>query len=89
MPAREHKFIPQANPGAAYAAQQAEIDAAVARVLRSGRFILGEEVAAFESEFAAYLGVPHVVGVGSGTDALELSLRGLGIGLMNFAGRRV
>jgi len=57
-----------------------EIDAAVARVLASGRFILGPEVKAFEEEVAAYCGVKHAIGVASGTDALLLSLRALGIG---------
>ena len=49
--------LPQANPGATYLAQKEEIDEAVARVLAGGRYILGEEVAAFEAEFATYLGV--------------------------------
>jgi dTDP-4-amino-4,6-dideoxygalactose transaminase len=57
-----------------------ELDAAIHRVLASGRFILGEELAAFEAEFATYCGVDHAVGTGSGTDALELALRALGVG---------
>lgn len=57
-----------------------EIDAAVARVLSSGQFILGSEVEALEQEVAEYLGVRHAIGVASGTDALLLSLRALGIG---------
>jgi dTDP-4-amino-4,6-dideoxygalactose transaminase len=57
-----------------------EIDAAVANVLASGRFILGPEVKAFEEEVAAYCGVKHSIGVASGTDALLLSLRALGVG---------
>ena len=73
-------FLPQANPGPSYAAQKAEIDAAIARVLAGGRYILGDEVAAFEREFAAWLGVRHAVGVASGTDAPELALRVLKIG---------
>jgi dTDP-4-amino-4,6-dideoxygalactose transaminase len=73
-------FLPQANPGASYAAQRKEIDTAVARVLAGGWYILGEEVAAFEAEFAAYLGVGHAVGVASGTDAIELALRACEIG---------
>jgi dTDP-4-amino-4,6-dideoxygalactose transaminase len=73
-------FLPQANPGASYAAQRDEIDAAVARVLAGGRYILGEEVAAFEAEFAAYLGVEQAVGVANGTDAIELALRACQIG---------
>ena len=57
-----------------------EIDAAVSRVLSSGRFILGPEVEAFEREIAEYVGVKHAIGVASGTDALLLSLKALGIG---------
>ena len=54
--------------------------AAVARVLEHGQLILGPEVEALEERVAGYLGVPHVVGVGSGTDALVLALRARGIG---------
>ena len=50
------------------------------RVVESGRFIFGPEVAGFESEAAAYLGVPHAIGVGNGTDALVLALEAMGIG---------
>lgn len=53
---------------------------AVARLLDSGAFVLGEAVSRFESEAAAYLGVPHAIGVASGTDALDLALRALGVG---------
>jgi dTDP-4-amino-4,6-dideoxygalactose transaminase len=53
-----------------------ELKAAAARVIDSGWYVLGEEVAAFEREFAAYCGVPHAVGVGNGLDALALILRG-------------
>jgi len=53
---------------------------ATERVLRSGWWILGPEVAAFESEWAAHCGVPHAVGVANGMDALEIGLRALGIG---------
>jgi len=49
-------------------------------VLTGGRYILGEQVAAFEREFADYLGAGHAIGVGSGTDALHLALRACGIG---------
>ena len=73
-------MIPPANPGAGYRAHQAEIDAAVARALASGWYILGEEGEAFEQEFAAWLGAAHAVGCGNGTDALALALRGLGVG---------
>ena len=51
-----------------------------AAVLDSGRFILGPEVAAFEAELAAYLGVRHVVGVANGTDAITIALRAMGVG---------
>jgi dTDP-4-amino-4,6-dideoxygalactose transaminase len=61
-------------------ALQNELTAAVNRVLISGWYILGREVAAFESEFAAYCGVTHCLTVANGTDALELALRSLGIG---------
>jgi dTDP-4-amino-4,6-dideoxygalactose transaminase len=59
---------------------QAEIVEAVERVLASGWFILGPEVEKFEQEFAAYIGVQHAIGVGSGTDALVIALRALGVG---------
>ncbi|MFK2931809.1 DegT/DnrJ/EryC1/StrS family aminotransferase [Dyella agri] len=60
-----------------------ELKAAAARVIDSGRYVLGEELAAFEREFAAYCGVRHAVGVGSGLDALALILRGyMGLGAL-------
>lgn len=72
--------IPQADPKAAYLASKTEIDAAIARTLASGRYILGEEVAAFEREFAAFQGARHAVAVANGTAALVLILKALGIG---------
>jgi dTDP-4-amino-4,6-dideoxygalactose transaminase len=69
--------IPQADPRAAYLAQQKTIDAAIARVLGGGRYVLGPEVTAFEAEFAAYLGCRHAIGVASGTEALVLALQAL------------
>jgi dTDP-3-amino-3,4,6-trideoxy-alpha-D-glucose transaminase len=57
-----------------------ELDAAYRRVMESGWYILGAEVEAFESEFAAYCGARHCVSVGNGLDALALTLRGLGVG---------
>ena len=65
---------------AQHAEVKQEIDAAFQRVLLSGTYILGEEVAAFEREFASYCGVEHCVGVGNGLDALHLILRALDIG---------
>ncbi len=72
--------IPQMDPGAFYRAHRTAIDDAVARVLASGWYILGKEVAAFEQEFAAASALTHGVGVASGTDALVLALKALGIG---------
>jgi len=63
-----------------YSSIKPEIDVAVARVLASGRFILGPEVKAFEEEVAEYAGAKHAIGVASGTDAILLSLKALGIG---------
>jgi dTDP-4-amino-4,6-dideoxygalactose transaminase len=57
-----------------------EVQAAIARVVASGWFVLGPEVAAFESEFARAAGGAHAIGVGSGTDAIALILRALDIG---------
>ncbi|MDY0004800.1 MAG: DegT/DnrJ/EryC1/StrS family aminotransferase [Polyangia bacterium] len=62
------------------AALRPELDAAIARVIASGRFILGPEVEAFEEEAARRLGVAHAVGVASGTDAIWLALKALGLG---------
>jgi dTDP-4-amino-4,6-dideoxygalactose transaminase len=59
---------------------RAELDAAWQRALATGQFVLGPEVAAFEQEAAAYLGVRHAVGLNSGTDALTIGLRALGVG---------
>src|SRR3954467_1303940 len=52
---------------------------AIDRVARSGTYVLGPEVEAFEAEFAAYLGVRHCIGVANGTDALTIALRSLGV----------
>src|SRR5438128_2538798 len=69
-----------ADPKANYLAHKSEIDDAIQRVLNGGRYILGDEVAAFEQEFARYLGVREAIGVASGTDALHLALRACGVG---------
>ncbi len=68
------------NPQAQYQAHKGEIDAAIARVLDKGWYILGDEVKAFEAEFAAYIGALYGIGVGSGTEALHLALAACGIG---------
>jgi dTDP-4-amino-4,6-dideoxygalactose transaminase len=67
------------NPRANYLAHKKEIDDAIARVLNSGQYILGQEVKEFENEFARYISVRLGVGVSSGTDALYLALRACGI----------
>ena len=72
--------IPQTDPRAGYHEHQPAIDAAVARVLESGWYILGREAEAFEARFAGFVGVAHGIGCGNGTDAIELALRACGIG---------
>jgi dTDP-4-amino-4,6-dideoxygalactose transaminase len=72
--------IPQTDPRAGYLEQRAAIDAAIARVLESGQYILGREAEAFEARFAAVIGVGHGIGCGNGTDAIELALRACSIG---------
>ena len=57
-----------------------EMETAIQRVLDSGRFVGGPEVEGFEEEFARYLGVKHAMGVGNGTDALQLALKAAGVG---------
>jgi dTDP-4-amino-4,6-dideoxygalactose transaminase len=59
---------------------QRELADAAAAVIRSGHFVMGPHVKAFEAEFAEYCGTSHCVGVANGTDALELALRALGVG---------
>ena len=66
---------------APYKELQPQLDAAYRRVMESGYYILGEEVEAFEEEFAAYCGAKHCIGVGNGLEALHLILRGYGIGV--------
>jgi dTDP-4-amino-4,6-dideoxygalactose transaminase len=61
-------------------AERADLEAAIAEVLDSGRYLFGEQTERFEAEFAAQLGASDAVAVGSGTDAIELALRALGIG---------
>ena len=67
------------NPRSQYLAHKAEIDLALAGVLAKGNYILGEEVHSFESEFASYLGVKYGIGVGSGTEALQVALQACGV----------
>lgn len=72
--------VPFVDLRARVAALRGELDAALARVLDSGRFILGPEGEALEAELARALGAEHAVGVASGTDALHLGLAALGVG---------
>jgi len=72
--------VPYVDLAASYSSLKEEIDAAVERVLASGAYVLGENVSAFEEEFASWVGSGHAVTVGSGTDALYLTLKALGIG---------
>ena len=74
------KVIPYLDLKAQYHSIKDEIDRAVARVLESSQFILGEEVAAFEAEFAAYCGGGETIAVNSGTSALHLALLAAGVG---------
>lgn len=60
--------------------ERAAVEAAIARVIDSGWFVLGPEVTAFENEFATAMAATHAVGVNTGTDAIALALRALGIG---------
>ena len=72
--------VPMLDPRRTYAALKEDIDRCMMEVAASGRYILGENVAAFEQEATEYLGVRHAVAVGSGTDALHLALVAAGIG---------
>src|SRR3954463_6317947 len=72
--------VPLFDPTSPQAPLRADIRAAVHRVLDNGQFILGPEVKAFETEFAAYLGAGHAIGVANGTEAITVALRALGVG---------
>lgn len=73
--------IPASRLDLAFARYQAEFEAKAIAVLRSGWYVLGQELSAFEEEFAQFIGVSHCVGVASGLDALQLAFRCLGIGV--------
>ncbi|MDA2923806.1 DegT/DnrJ/EryC1/StrS family aminotransferase [Acidobacteria bacterium AH-259-L09] len=72
--------IPLVDLTSQYRSLSSELKSAVQRVMERGDFILGQEVADFESEFAQFCGTAHAVGLANGTDALHLSLRACGIG---------
>lgn len=71
--------VPFLDLGAVYEELAPELDAAYREVMGSGRFLFGEQLAAFEAEYAAYSGARECAGVGSGFDALALGLRALGV----------
>ena len=73
-------MIPLVDTKAQYQSVKADVDAAVQRVLESGQYVLGEEVASFETAFAAACDVAHAIGVNSGTSALHLALLAAGVG---------
>ena len=73
-------MIPFLDLRAQYATIKDDIQQAIGRVFESGQFILGDEVAAFESEFALYVGAEHGVALNSGTSALHLALLAAGVG---------
>lgn len=73
-------MIPFLNLRAQYATIQSELEEAALNVLRSGRYVLGEEVANLEQEFAAYCGTTHAIAVNTGTSALHLALLAAGVG---------
>ncbi|HXP36564.1 MAG TPA: DegT/DnrJ/EryC1/StrS family aminotransferase, partial [Solirubrobacteraceae bacterium] len=72
--------VPLFDTATPLAPLRAELDAAIVRVVDSGRYILGPEVAAFEREWAAYCGTSEAIGVANGTDALTIALRAMGVG---------
>lgn len=74
------EVVPAIDLNRQYQSIRVEVDVAIARVLAKGTFILGDEVTAFENEFAEYCGIAYAVGVASGTDALQLALMACGIG---------
>ncbi len=76
----DHPAVPLLDLASEVAQLRTVLDAAWSRVLDSGQFVLGPEVAAFEREAAAYLGVDHAVALNSGTDALTLALRAIDVG---------
>ena len=72
--------VPFLDLSSPYHELKTELDMAYTKVMESGRFLLGAETEAFEAEFAAFCGVKHCIGVGSGLEALHLILRAVGIG---------
>src|SRR5476649_1570545 len=73
-------MVPFVDLRAEYHSIKSDVDAAIARVLETSQFVLGDEVEAFEHEFAAVCGAAHGVAVSSGTSALHLALLAAGVG---------
>ncbi len=73
-------MIPVSNPHANYRAHEVEIRRAILNVLEKGNYVGGEQVHKFEKEFAVFIGAKYAIGVNSGTDALTIAMRALGIG---------
>ena len=69
-----------ANPQEQFKSYKREIEESISNVLESKSYILGEQVCSLEKEFAKYIGTKFAIGVANGTDAIEISLRALGIG---------
>lgn len=74
------KFVPFLDLSRVHATLEQELEASFRRVLKSGRYIQGPEVDAFEQEFSRHVGSKYTIGVGNGLDALSLSLRAIGVG---------
>jgi len=72
--------VPFLDLKAPYLELQGEMDAALLGIARGGWYLLGESLTAFETEFARFVGVKHCVGLANGLDALQLSLRAMGVG---------
>jgi len=80
LPGGAGQLLPFGDLRIQYRSLKVELDRAVQQVLDDGWFILGKNVSAFEQEFAAYCGTAHAIGVGNGTDALQLALMARGVG---------
>ena len=77
---KDQNLIIQSYPKANYLAHKVELKLVIDKVLDSGWYILGNEMEAFENEFARYNNSKHAIGVANGTDALEMSIRACGVG---------
>src|SRR5215210_1409637 len=73
-------MVPFVDLQAQYRSIKGEVDEAIGRVLQSGAFVMGREVAAFEAAFAEYTGARHCIAVSNGTAALHLALMACGLG---------